>query len=162
ELRRRGRLPPAEALGVCLEVARALAAAHGCGVVHRDLKPQNIKLVDGQVKVLDFGIARAAGAGRATAPGAALGTPAYCAPAPAAGEGPPPPTPALPAAPGVHAAEPPAPAGRAPRPARPASPARPGARGALPTGTVTFLLTDIEGSTRLWEQHPEPMRQALV
>src|SRR5262245_49275359 len=33
---------------------------------------------------------------------------------------------------------------------------------ALPTGTVTFLLTDIEGSTRLWEQHPEAMRQALV
>src|SRR5919205_2516297 len=32
----------------------------------------------------------------------------------------------------------------------------------LPTGTVTFLLTDIEGSTRLWEQHPAAMRQALV
>ena len=32
----------------------------------------------------------------------------------------------------------------------------------LPTGTVTFLLTDIEGSTRLWEQSPEPMRRALV
>src|SRR5262245_10922190 len=33
---------------------------------------------------------------------------------------------------------------------------------ALPTGTVTFLLTDIEGSTRLWDEHPEAMRQALV
>src|SRR5438552_17307874 len=33
---------------------------------------------------------------------------------------------------------------------------------ALPTGTVTFLLTDVEGSTRLWEQHPEQMRQALL
>jgi class 3 adenylate cyclase len=32
----------------------------------------------------------------------------------------------------------------------------------LPTGTVTFLFTDIEGSTRLWEQHPEAMRQALA
>src|SRR5262245_43517604 len=33
---------------------------------------------------------------------------------------------------------------------------------ALPTGMITFLLTDVEGSTRLWEQHPEAMRQALV
>jgi class 3 adenylate cyclase len=32
----------------------------------------------------------------------------------------------------------------------------------LPTGTVTFLFTDIEGSTRLWQQHPEPMKSALV
>jgi class 3 adenylate cyclase len=32
----------------------------------------------------------------------------------------------------------------------------------LPTGTVTFLFTDIEGSTRLWQQHPEPMNDALV
>src|SRR5688572_19142597 len=36
------------------------------------------------------------------------------------------------------------------------------AAAALPTGTVTFLFTDIEGSTRLWEMHPEPMRAALA
>src|SRR5262249_26333434 len=44
-----------DALTITLEVAYALSAAHQRGVVHRDLKPQNIKLVDGQVKVLDFG-----------------------------------------------------------------------------------------------------------
>ena len=58
-LRREGPLPLAEALAVAREVARALEAAHALGVVHRDLTPRNIKLVDGQVKVLDFGIAQA-------------------------------------------------------------------------------------------------------
>ncbi|HVG98301.1 MAG TPA: serine/threonine-protein kinase [Chloroflexota bacterium] len=79
-LRREGRLPPAEALAVVLEIARALEDAHAHGIVHRDLKPQNVKLVDGQVKVLDFGIARVDGLPGLTHPGSLVGTPAFSAP----------------------------------------------------------------------------------
>ena len=79
-LRREGRLPPGEALAVVLEIARALEDAHAHGVVHRDLKPQNVKLVDGQVKVLDFGIARVDGLPGLTHPGSLVGTPAFSAP----------------------------------------------------------------------------------
>src|SRR5207248_2874810 len=68
-------------------VAQALEAAHAHGVVHRDLKPGNIKLVEGHVKVMDFGIARAAGSLTLTATGAYLGTPAYSAPERADGVG---------------------------------------------------------------------------
>jgi hypothetical protein len=57
------------------------------GIVHRDLKPQNIKLVDGQVKVLDFGIARTEGIAGLTGTGGFMGTPEYCAPERAEGEG---------------------------------------------------------------------------
>lgn len=69
-----------EAVTICLEVARALEAAHARGIVHRDLKPDNIKLVDGQVKVLDFGIARAEAESGVTLTGTYLGTPYYSAP----------------------------------------------------------------------------------
>src|SRR6185436_13300219 len=56
---RRGRLPVDEALEVCIQVAEALAAAHGKDVLHRDLKPGNIQITsDGRVKVLDFGLAK--------------------------------------------------------------------------------------------------------
>ena len=79
-LRREGPLPLAEALAVAREVARALEAAHALGVVHRDLTPRNIKLVDGQVKVLDFGIAQAAGLSGVTPPGGLFSAPAYAAP----------------------------------------------------------------------------------
>ena len=65
----RGAPPLAEALAVAREVARALEAAHALGVVHRDLTPRNVKLVDGQVKVLDFGIAQAPGLAGVTPPG---------------------------------------------------------------------------------------------
>lgn len=75
-----GRLPWAEAATIALEVSRALEAAHEQRVVHRDLSPKNIKLVDGRVKVLDFGIARAEGLANLTATGVVLGSPDYCAP----------------------------------------------------------------------------------
>jgi eukaryotic-like serine/threonine-protein kinase len=55
-----GALPLEEALGIAHQIAEALEAAHEKGIVHRDLKPQNIKAaVDGTVKVLDFGLAKA-------------------------------------------------------------------------------------------------------
>ena len=76
----RGTLPPAEALTIGLEVARTLEAVAAAGVLHGDLKPQNIMVVDGQVKVLDFGVAMPVEAAAARAEGAVLGTPAYMAP----------------------------------------------------------------------------------
>ncbi|HEX2513985.1 MAG TPA: serine/threonine-protein kinase, partial [Chloroflexota bacterium] len=78
--RREGRLAPGPALAIVREVARALEEAHAHGIVHRDLKPQNVMLADGQVKVLDFGIARVAELPGLTVPGHLLGTPAYTPP----------------------------------------------------------------------------------
>jgi eukaryotic-like serine/threonine-protein kinase len=73
---RQGPLEPREALRVGLEVARGLCHAHAEGVVHRDLKPNNVFLCDGgHVKVLDFGMAHAFGRERTLG-----GTPAYMAP----------------------------------------------------------------------------------
>jgi len=88
ELDRTGALPAARVASIGVQVAKALGAAHRVGVVHRDLKPDNVMLVDGYgerdfVKVLDFGIARSldqAGAGFRTSAGAIIGTPAYMSP----------------------------------------------------------------------------------
>ncbi|MFB6904288.1 protein kinase [Streptomyces bacillaris] len=70
-------------LGAAL--AEALAAIHGCGLVHRDLKPGNIVMASDGPRVLDFGIARALESTRLTATGTAFGTPGFLAPEQAQG-----------------------------------------------------------------------------
>jgi len=86
---RRGALSIAEAIGVGIQIADALAAAHAMGIVHRDIKPANLFLVDSdltRLKVLDFGIARVRDVrSRHTATGSILGTPGYLAPEQARG-----------------------------------------------------------------------------
>jgi serine/threonine-protein kinase len=81
-LRERGRLAPAEAVSIMEPVLSALSAAHRAGLVHRDVKPENILLSDdGVVKVADFGLARAVESdAAATRTGLMMGTVAYCAP----------------------------------------------------------------------------------
>lgn len=81
-LRERGRLSPAEAVSIMEPVLSALSAAHRAGLVHRDVKPENILLSDdGVVKVADFGLARAVETDIAsTRTGLMMGTVAYCAP----------------------------------------------------------------------------------
>jgi eukaryotic-like serine/threonine-protein kinase len=87
-LREKGKLAPKEAAEIMEQVCRALEAAHMEGVVHRDLKPQNI-MIDGhgKVSVMDFGIARSTEAVEAmTFTGAVIGTPQYMSPEQAKGE----------------------------------------------------------------------------
>jgi TolB-like protein/Tfp pilus assembly protein PilF len=83
----RGPLPVEEAINIALQVARGLARAHEAGVVHRDIKPANIMITDrGEVKLLDFGVAKLAGQTRLTRSGTAVGTAAYMSPEQARGE----------------------------------------------------------------------------
>ncbi len=82
-LKREERLPLAEVLRIGRETAEGLAAAHEAGLIHRDIKPGNLWLESprGRVKVLDFGLARAASDNtQLTQSGAIVGTPAYMAP----------------------------------------------------------------------------------
>ncbi|MCB9550127.1 MAG: serine/threonine protein kinase [Myxococcales bacterium] len=93
-LTREGRLPPARAAGIALQILEALAEAHELGLVHRDIKPENVMLArtamgEDRVKVLDFGITKMSHADAAdmagdpaleTAAGVIVGTPAYMAP----------------------------------------------------------------------------------
>jgi non-specific serine/threonine protein kinase len=76
----RGRLPVDEALAIAIGVAYALSAADTAGIMHGDLSPANIKVTDGQVKVLDFGLSRAFAPRRAGRAGGMRATPEYCAP----------------------------------------------------------------------------------
>jgi serine/threonine protein kinase len=101
----RGPIPAEDALPLALQVAEALEAAHGKGIIHRDLKPANVKVTpDGQVKVLDFGLAKALDpqdpetlqhpdlsasptlTAQTTGPGILLGTVAYMSPEQARGK----------------------------------------------------------------------------
>jgi len=85
-LREQGRLPPERAAAIVAEVARALAYAHGEGVIHRDVKPANILIPDrGPVKVSDFGIAKLASQSL-TVTGHVLGSPFFMSPEQVRGE----------------------------------------------------------------------------
>jgi len=89
-LDREKRLPLEDAFRITREVADALSYAHSRGVVHRDVKPENILFQAGHALVSDFGIALAvseAGSARLTGTGLAVGSPAYMSPEQAVGEG---------------------------------------------------------------------------
>lgn len=80
-LEERGWLPWQEALSVMDPVLAGLAAAHQAGIVHRDVKPENVLITaDGRVKVADFGLARASAAVGNTRTGQIIGSPSYIAP----------------------------------------------------------------------------------
>ncbi|HEY5417337.1 MAG TPA: serine/threonine-protein kinase, partial [Gemmatimonadaceae bacterium] len=88
-----GALPVTEVIGILRDVAKALACAHENGVIHRDIKPDNVLLSGGVAVVTDFGVAKALSAAKYAAPdgmltevGASLGTPAYMAPEQAAAD----------------------------------------------------------------------------
>src|SRR5215218_8568697 len=86
-VRNRGALPIKQAIELVLQVARALSFAHEHGLVHRDVKPQNVLLNgDGRAKVTDFGIARTLDVDGVTITGTVLGTSHYISPEQARGE----------------------------------------------------------------------------
>src|SRR5207247_10167435 len=89
-LARHGELPIHDAVKILIEITDALAYAHAHGVVHRDIKPDNVLLSGRHALLMDFGVANAlseaTGRQQLTTAGIALGTPAYMAPEQAAAD----------------------------------------------------------------------------
>jgi serine/threonine protein kinase len=83
----RGPLPLDEAINLAIQVAQGLQCAHEAGITHRDVKPANIMITNrGEVKIVDFGLAKLAGRTKLTKDGMTLGTVAYMSPEQARGE----------------------------------------------------------------------------
>jgi serine/threonine protein kinase/tetratricopeptide (TPR) repeat protein len=80
-IRKVGRLSPGQSVGIARQVCDGLEEAHKLGVVHRDLKPQNIMVdEDGKARIMDFGIARSLSGKSTTGAGVMIGTPEYMSP----------------------------------------------------------------------------------
>ena len=86
-LKRDKRMPWAEVIDLCLQICRALKAAHNTGIIHRDLKPSNLMLSsDGTIKLADFGVAQVFASQKLTVTGGIVGTAEYMSPEQAKGQ----------------------------------------------------------------------------